>query len=199
MKYWGLILVLLWQPVWAANQLDEFLNNLSTMEAKFQQKQFSETGELLEISQGKMYIQRPGKFHWDYQNPYKQLIIADGKKVWVYDVELEQVTIKRLDAALGKTPALLLTNKGDVRKDFTITQLSKKANEIVFLLTPKSEEVQFENIHLTLRNKLLYKLKLIDNLEQTTEMTFSHAKLDIPVDPQLFVFTPPAGVDVVVE
>ena len=199
MKYWVLVLSLLWQPVWATSQLDTFLNNLKTLEAKFQQKQFSETGELLEVSQGKTYIQRPGKFRWDYQYPYKQLIVADGTKVWVHDVELEQVTIRNLDAALGKTPALLLTNKGDIHKDFTVTELSKTPKEIVFLLTPKSDGTQFENIHLTLRDKLLYKLKLIDNLEQTTEIVFSHAQSGISLDPQLFVFTPPEGVDVIVE
>lgn len=181
--------------------LNKFLNELQTLHASFEQKQFNDKGKLLESSQGEVYLQRPGKFRWDYQKPYQQLIVADGKQVWVYDDDLEQVTIKPLDEALGKTPALLLTkNTNKIENDFAVTnQPQQDANLTVFVLKPKGKQVQFENIRITLQQQNLNAMELVDNLGQMTRIQFKPITTNKPLDAKLFTFTPPEGTDVVEE
>ncbi len=181
--------------------LNKFLNELQTLHASFEQKQFNDKGKLLESSQGEVYLQRPGKFRWDYQKPYQQLIVADGKQVWVYDDDLEQVTIKPLDEALGKTPALLLTkNANKIENDFAVTsQPQQDANLSVFMLKPKGKQVQFESIRITLQQQNLNAMELVDNLGQMTRIQFKPITTNKPLDAKLFTFTPPAGTDVVEE
>jgi chaperone LolA len=181
--------------------LNKFLNELQTLHASFEQKQFNDKGKLLESSQGEVYLQRPGKFRWDYQKPYQQLIVADGKQVWVYDDDLEQVTIKPLDEALGKTPALLLTkNSNKIENDFAVTNMPQQdANLTVFMLKPKGKQVQFESIRITLQQQNLNMMELVDNLGQMTRIQFKPITTNKPLDVKLFTFTPPAGTDVVEE
>src|SRR3990172_7508337 len=87
--------------------LDEYLAQFRTLQAQFEQTVINEKGKTLESSKGKVYLQRPGKFHWDYEQPYVQSIIGDGQKVWIYDQDLEQVTIRPMQKAIGSTPALI--------------------------------------------------------------------------------------------
>lgn len=177
--------------------LNKFLNELQTLHATFEQKQFNDKGKLLESSQGEVYLQRPGKFRWDYQKPYQQLIVADGKQVWVYDDDLEQVTIKPLDEALGKTPALLLTKQTNkIENDFAVTA---ENNGSSFVLKPKGKQVQFENIRLSLQQNSLSSMELVDNLGQKTQIQFKPITTNKPLDAKLFTFTPPEGTDVVEE
>ncbi|MEN9847266.1 MAG: hypothetical protein RL368_6 [Pseudomonadota bacterium] len=181
--------------------LNKFLNELQTLHASFEQKQFNDKGKLLESSQGEVYLQRPGKFRWDYQKPYQQLIVADGKQVWVYDDDLEQVTIKPLDEALGKTPALLLTkNSNKIENDFTVSNMPQQdANSTVFMLKPKGKQVQFDSIRITLQQQNLNAMELVDNLGQITRIQFKPITTNKPLDAKLFTFTPPEGTDVVEE
>jgi chaperone LolA len=181
--------------------LNKFLHELQTLHASFEQKQFNDKGKLLESSQGEVYLQRPGKFRWDYQKPYQQLIVADGKQVWVYDDDLEQVTIKPLDEALGKTPALLLTkNINKIENDFAVSNLPQQdANSTVFMLKPKGKQVQFDSIRITLQQQNLNAMELVDNLGQMTRIQFKPITTNKPLDAKLFTFTPPEGTDVVEE
>lgn len=196
-SYWLFLLIFWLTPAWAEENLDDFLNTLKTFYAEFEQKQFSEGGNLLETAHGEVYIQRPGKFRWDYQQPYDQLIIADGKKVWIYDHDLEQVTIKQINDALGKTPALLLSSDSKVTDNFMVTTLHPQENVTRFTLKPKDTQAQFDSLRINLQSSALQSLELIDNLGQTTFITFKKVNLNQVFKPDLFVFKPPAGVDII--
>lgn len=194
-----LVLIILYCPVtlWANPVLENFLNSLQTLHAQFEQRQFSETGKLLEISKGEVYVKRPGKFRWEYQQPYDQLIVADGRSVWIYDKDLEQVTIKNLDDALGKTPALLLSTDGNVDRNFFVIELPRQRQLTRLLLKPKNEDAQFKSIQLNLQGHILSGLELKDNFGQTTFIAFKQAKNNLVFNESLFVFRPPSGTDVI--
>jgi outer membrane lipoprotein carrier protein len=201
-KLLGLFLLLWCLPSWLyANEiLENFLRGLNTLEARFEQSLYNEKGDLLEKSQGEMYVQRPNKFRWDYQHPYTQLIVADGERVWIYDSELEQVVVKSVDQALGKTPAFLLSSSRQIVEDFFVEQLPFKIKGITRLeLTPKDTEAQFDSMRINLRGNNLLGFELVDNLGQTTYITFSQVKQNQIVGEGLFIFTPPAGVDIIDE
>jgi len=183
--------------LWANPVLDNFLDNLQTLHAQFEQQQFSETGKLLEISKGEVYVKRPGKFRWEYQTPYDQLIVADGKSVWIYDKDLEQVTIKSLNNALGKTPALLLSADEKVDKNFFVVDLPPQGNLTRLLLRPKSEEAQFKSIQLNLQGYVLSGLELKDNFGQTTTISFKQVNKNLAFKEDLFMFKPPPGTDII--
>ncbi len=201
MKRFILLLSLLLSPqLYAQQDLAIFLNGLNTLQANFVQRLYADTGELVEETEGQMYIQRPNRFHWAYQIPYKQLIIADGKRVWIYDEDLEQVTIKNFGVALGETPALLLSsNQPDVEKNFNIKKLNSQSNYTRLQLDPKTNEAQFVKVILTLDGQQLHGLDLVDNLGQTTTMHFKNMARNKTLDNTLFQFTPPEQVDVINE
>jgi outer membrane lipoprotein carrier protein len=196
-KYWFLILLFI--PNWLSAQenLNDFLQSLQTLYGQFYQELYNEKGKLLERAQGKMYMQRPNKFRWEYEQPYNQLIVADGKKVWIYDRELEQVTEKSLDKTIGKTPAFLLSRSRQLGEDFFINPLSTQEGKTRFELIPKDAHAQFDSIRISLRNKALLGFELVDNLGQTTYITFGQLIKNRNLDEGLFIFTPPAGIDII--
>ncbi len=200
-RYW-LLLLLGCLPNWlyAHEILDNFLQDLNTLHGQFEQELYNEKGVSLEKSQGQMYVQRPDKFRWDYQEPYEQLIVADGKKVWIHDSDLEQVTVRNLDKALGKTPALILSSNRKIEEDFLVKmkKLPSPKGYTRFELRPKDNtEAQFDSMYLNVIGKVLLSLELVDNLGQTTHIIFSKLKRNQPLNVKLFVFTPPVGVDVI--
>ncbi len=200
MKLRWLLLLLCYLPsvLYANEVLDHFLQTLQTLQAQFVQKLYNEQGRLLEQSQGKMYVQRPNRFHWNYLHPYNQLIVADGERVWIYDKDLEQITLKKLDDALGKTPAFLLSSNRPVEDDFVVNQLpSKKRGITRFKLIPKDAQAQFESMYLNLKGKVILGLEFKDNLGQKTVITFKQVKRNRKLGEELFIFTPPAGVDII--
>ena len=176
--------------------LNEFFNNLKTLHAQFEQKSIDEDGNLLESSEGEVYLQRPAKFRWHYQRPYEQLIVSDGEKVWIYDLDLEQVTVKSMDSTLGKTPAWLLTSGKNVENDFIVTELSKQAGVTYWFLKPKDKEAQFNSISLSLKNDEIQHFELKDNFGQTTVITFKQSRYNQTLDKAYFTFTPPKDVDI---
>ena len=193
-----LLCYLLPSGLYAHEALDNFLRNLDSLQAYFVQKLYSEEGRLMETSLGRMQMQRPNKFRWNYQHPYSQLIVADGKSVWIYDSDLEQVTLKTLDKALGKTPAFLLSSNRRIEADYYVTQLSSKVGKR-FKLIPKDAQAQFDSMQMHLSGKTLLGLELIDNLGQKTFITFSQVKRNPRLAQELFIFTPPAGVDIITD
>ncbi len=180
--------------------LNNFLKDTKTLHANFYQELFDEKGQLLEKSEGEMFVQRPGKFRWDYQTPYKQLIVADGAAVWVYDIDLEQVSKKAMNKALGKTPAILLSSHTNVEEEFFVNALPAPAPDVVLLeLRPKDAQAQFETIRINLKNNELIAFELLDNLGQKTKMSFSQIEHNTKLASHLFIFVPPAGVDIIEE
>jgi outer membrane lipoprotein carrier protein len=199
--YWIWIMPLSAAEVVDSHQiLNDFLKDTKTLHANFHQELMDEKGQLLEVSEGEMYVQRPGKFRWDYQKPYKQLIVADGSTVWVHDVDLEQVSKKTMSKALGKTPAVLLSSHSNVEEDFFVNRLPAPAPEVILLeLRSKDAQAQFETIRVSLKNNELIAFELLDNLGQKTKMSFSQIERNGKLASQLFIFVPPAGVDIIEE
>jgi chaperone LolA len=145
-------------------------------------------------------MQRPGKFRWDYLSPYEQVIVADGKKLWVYDKDLEQVTVNQLDAAIGNTPALLLSGDESLELSFRIVELDKKTAGLDWVeLFPKEAQSSFTSMRLAFSAHHLEYMELIDSFGQTTQIKFSNTKNNPDINANLFNFTPPKGVDVIGE
>ena len=180
----------------AGERLDAYLSGLDTVASRFEQRLFDESRKLLERARGTVLIDRPGRFRFDYTDP-PQLIVGDGARVWIYDPELAQVTVRDLDAALGSTPAVLLTSGRPVAEGFRVEQLDVGANVEAFALEPKSEDASFIQIRLAFAGGELRRMELDDQFGQTTLLTFHdiQRRPDLPAD--AFTFTPPAGVDVI--
>lgn len=194
----GLVLAVLWLPGAArADALDSFLQDLRTWHAEFEQNQFDEGGAILEHSTGTVDLQRPGKFRWEYLDPYRQLIVADSQQIWIYDQDLEQVTLKDFTAALGNTPALLLTSDQKIDESFTVSALPQEDEFAHFELIPKDENAQFQSLRLSFQGDLLKQIELQDNLGQTTLISFHTQQRNPALSAELFVFTPPEGVDII--
>lgn len=184
---------------YANAELDRVIKNFQSLEAQFEQRLLNETGQLTEISQGNVAIQRPKKFRWDYHSPYEQLIVADGEQVWVYDKDLEQVTVKNLDDALRNTPAFLLKNTNtSITEDFTVKVLNSDQNSQHYALTPKDKQAPFARIELVIKAKqVIEKLILKDKFEQTTIIRFTQPHMNRDIEEGFFIFTPPAGTDII--
>lgn len=186
-------------PAFAATpeqRLKSFLAKATTLQANFTQVQVDEKGNLGKRSTGVFYLQRPGKFRWNYQKPYDQQIVSGAGKVWFYDKDLEQVTAKKLTQAIGSTPALLLTGDVPLEKNFTIENQSDEEGIAILKLIPKSEESGFKYVQIGLENNSLVGMELSDNFGQLTRIYFENLKTGLRLDPALFDFTAPPGVDV---
>ena len=177
-------------------RLKSFLAKATTLQADFTQVQVDEKGNLGKRSTGVFYLQRPGKFRWNYQKPYNQEIVSGAGKVWFYDKDLEQVTAKKLTQAIGSTPALLLTGEVPLEQNFTIENQSDEEGIAIIKLIPKSEESGFKYVQIGLENNVLVGMELNDNFGQLTRIYFENLKTGLRLDPILFTFTPPPGVDV---
>ena len=192
-----------WLPAaMAGNGLDalhDFFTDVKGFSADFEQAVFAERSTQMQTSTGHMMLQRPGQFRWDYKTPYKQLIVGDGKKIWIYDEDLEQVTVKAQDAALNNTPAQLLSSNDAVENNFKITELGAK-NDINWLeLESREKNVTFTTIRLGFRDKNLTVMELKDTLGNQTLLTFSKVQRNPVIDQAKFKFIPPEGVDVIGE
>ena len=177
-------------------RLDGYLSGLGSVSSQFEQRLFDERRNLIEQAGGTVLLDRPGRFRFDYTNP-PQLIVGDGERVWIYDPELAQVTVRDIDAALGSTPAALLTSEQPVEEGFRVEAIDIGGNVELFALEPKTEDASFTRIRLAFTGGELRRMELVDQFGQTTLLAFHDIRRqsEIPVD--AFTFTPPAGVDVI--
>lgn len=185
----------------ATAPLDEFLKGLVGLKARFEQVLLDEQGVERERSQGTFYLSRPGRFRWDYESPYQQSIIANGQRVYVYDKDLEQVTVKPLQKALGSTPALLLDGEVNIEERFVVSRGTPTEGLVWIELGPRDaravrESGGYAQIRLGFAGSSLKRMDLRDNLNQTTRIELKSAERNPSLDPSLFTFTPPPGVDV---
>lgn len=176
--------------------LKSFLGSAGSLTADFSQVTVDETGNQDQQSKGVFSLQRPGKFRWDYKQPYQQEIISNGDKVWFFDADLEQVTVKRLDAAIGSTPALLLSGEMTLDDNFILIEQDDKDGLRWIKLLPKTEASSFTSIVLGLDESALKRMELSDKFGQTTRISFSNIKTNHRLDAATFQFDPPKGVDV---
>jgi outer membrane lipoprotein carrier protein len=198
-----LILILLLAPFATAHAVDgkallkQFLQGLTTLEADFQQtlEQPDQGGVL--FSSGTFYLKRPGRLRWEYDPPNDQLIVADGKRIWLYDKELEQVSHRSQQAALKGTPAQLLSTIGPLEEHFEIKDLGVHAGLNWVELLPKDKDSQFRSVRLALNDKQLLRMEMADTFGQTTRFEFTHMQRNPQLDDKLFDFTPPPAVDLI--
>ena len=181
------------QPV---KQLKDFLKASKSLSADFKQVVINEAGKPVQTSYGVFYLQRPGKFRWDYQKPFQQQIVANSGKVWFYDQDLDQVTVKKLDESLGSTPALLLSGDISLDDNFIIEKQGIEGSMQWIKLSPKSQESSFKYILIGLNKGSLGGMELSDNFGQLTRIYFSSVLLNPPIKQTLFQFQAPKGADV---
>ena len=177
--------------------LREFLAGLKSFSAGFEQKLYSEFDEELEHSVGTVYIQRPGKFQWAYFEPYTQSIISDGAALWIYDEDLQQATVKDATHSLGDSPASILDGSGDIDVHYVVLNTGVQAGVEWLELTPRDADSDYTTLRLGFSGSTLSGMVMFDNLGQRTEITFKDARRNKKLDPALFDFTPPAGLDVI--
>ena len=179
------------------NQLDKFLEGLETLSAGFEQTLLNQYGEELEKSMGVMHLRRPGMFHWAYSEPYAQYLISDGVNLWIYDEDLEQVSIRDIANMIDDSPAAILAGDIDIDAHYIVMK-SDSSGEIDWLeLTPRDIESQYVAIRLGFQNEQLVRMIMFDSLGQTTQIVLLDIERNNTLDIELFQFTPPAGVDVI--
>ena len=191
----------------AIEKLHAFLETTKTLRANFSQIVVAKNGKRPQQSSGVMIFSRPGKFRWQIEKPYAQLLVGDGEKVWIYDPDLRQVTVKKIGNALGGTPAALLAGesggknggKSALEKDFTLREAGEREGLEWVEAVPKSQESGFEKLRLGFAGSDLKAMELFDNFGQTTSLGFSKVERNPALAASLLRFTPPAGVDVIGE
>jgi outer membrane lipoprotein carrier protein len=181
------------QPI---EQLKVFLKNSRSLTADFKQVVINEAGNPVQTSYGVFLLQRPGKFRWNYEKPFQQQIVSDSGKVWFYDQDLDQVTVKKLDESLGSTPALLLSGDISLEDNFTLEHQGSEEDMKWIKLLPKSQESSFKYILIGLKKGSLGGMELSDNFGQLTRIYFSNVIINPPIKQTLFQFQPPKGADV---
>ncbi|MCS3902774.1 outer membrane lipoprotein carrier protein [Methylohalomonas lacus] len=179
------------------DKLRSFLEDLDSLTADFEQQLRDESGDLLETSRGKLYLQRPGRFDWQYNEPYAQRILTDGDTLWIYDEDLEQVTIRDMEAGMQATPAAILGGSADIDELYDIVDLGELEGYDWVRLESRDEDSQYSDVRLGFDGRKLGMMILSDNFGQTTRIDFSNVELNPGLDTSRFEFTPPDGVDVI--
>lgn len=183
----------------ATDALKVFLTQTQTVKARFAQMVLDKNLKQLQQAQGVMQFSRPGKFRWDYLKPYEQTIVGDGTRLWIYDKDLNQVTVRKLDLALGASPAALLAGSNDLERDFTLTNLGVEKGLDWLEATPKKRDNIFERVRMGFGKSGLEAMELRDQFGQVTVITFADVERNPRLAAEVFRFTPPKGVDVITE
>ena len=179
------------------DRINAFLSSIQSMQANFEQSLYDEDLNHLEDSRGVMYLQRPGRFRWDYVEPYPQMIISNGQTLWLYDSELAQVTVKSLDQGIENTPSMLLSSEEPLEDHFEIAELPASDDKVWVELKPKSPDATFSNMRLVFAGDDLHSMELVDSFGQTTQIKFLLLRKNPDIDENRFEFIPPDGVDVI--
>ena len=181
------------------DMLRTFLQQTTTGRAHFAQIIVDKNLKQLQQATGTMQFARPGKFRWEYDKPYEQLIVGDGSRLWVYDKDLNQVSVRKLDKALGDSPAALLAGSNEIEKIYNLTNLGNQEGLDWVEALPKSKENAFERIRLGFSQKGLEAMELRDQFGQVTVIKFAGVERNPKLSPELFRFVPPKGADVISE
>ena len=203
MKQTGVLLFCLTASVveaGAISSLKSFIQNARTVRAEFSQTVLDKNTRVVQRGSGVMQFERPGKFRWVYEKPYEQLIVGDGARIWFYDHDLNQVTVRKLDAAIGSSPAALLAGSGNIEADFDLEEIGLQGDTEWLEARPKAKESTFEWVRLGFSRKgILKAMELHDHFGQTTVLAFAGLEQNSRLAPELFKFNPPPGADVISE
>lgn len=177
--------------------LKTFLSEVKSGRAHFRQLVLDKKMTTVQEASGTMLFSRPGKFRWVYEKPYEQLIVGDGAKLWMYDADLRQVTVKQMDRAIGSSPAALLAGSNEIERHFDLKDLGKRGTLEWLEATPKDKESAFESVRMGFSGMGLEVMELRDHFGQTTVIRFSGLERNPKLAPDVFRFTPPKGADVI--
>ena len=180
-------------------KLHAFIEQTRSAKANFSQEVIDSNGSVQQQASGTVQFQRPGKFRWTYDVPYVQVIVGDGEKLWIYDKDLNQVTKRNLDKALGSSPAALLAGADDVDQYFSLNAVGVKKKLDWLEVKPYDEDSLFEKVRMGFRGNTLEVMELHDHFGQKTTITFSNLQRNPKTSPDLYTFTIPKGADVVTE
>lgn len=182
----------------AIDSLKAFVQQAHTFKAAFSQTLLDKNLQVMQQASGVMMFERPGKFRWMYEKPYQQLIVGDGSRVWFYDHDLNQVTVRQLDLAIGSSPAALLAGGSAIERDFELAELEVHDDIEWLEAVPKAKESTFELIRMGFTpSGELREMVLRDNFGQFTLLAFTDLDTNPVLPPDLFRFTPPEGADVI--
>ena len=198
------LLLAVWMPctAWAASSIDTLkamFAQTTTARAHFAQIVLDRNMKMLQQATGTMQFSRPGRFRWEYDRPYEQVIVSDGSKVWLYDKDLNQVTVRRFDRALGSSPAALLAGSDDIEKSYRLTSLGRQDGLDWLEAVPRTQDTAFERVKLGFGKAGLEAMELRDQFGQITVIKFSTIERNPKLSPESFRFTPPKGADVISE
>jgi outer membrane lipoprotein carrier protein len=183
-----------------SDKLRHFISSSLSGQANFTQVVQDKKGRKIQSATGTMQFVRPGKFRWVYQKPYEQIIVGDGEKFWLFDVDLNQVTVKKLDAALGSSPAALLSGNSEIERAFLLTDTATKDGLEWLEASAKASDTGFEKITMAFNAQGdLVVMELLDSFGLRTELRFSNMQRNPKLPATLFKFVPPKGVDVLGE
>ena len=179
--------------------LKAFLQQTTSGKARFAQIIVDKNLKELQRVTGTMQFQRPGKFRWEYHKPYEQTIVGDGAKLWIYDKDLNQVTVRKLDQAIGNSPAALLAGNNEIERVYTLTNLGNQEGLDWLEAVPKAKENAFERVRLGFSASGLQAMELRDAFGQVTIIKFAGLERNPVLPADVFRFTPPKGADVITE
>ncbi len=201
MKYLIAVLVLIASSASASDddaerRLKAALENMDNLSAEFKQTLRDEDKNVVQQSRGTLKLQRPGKFAWVYTDPFEQQIVADGSELWIYDVELDQVTVKPMDQGISNAPIMILMKQADVGEQFNIVEVGQRKYLYWIELEPQARDIEYTRIFIGLEDGNLRAMELQDQFGQSTQIVFENLRLGVVHNPATFKFVPPPGVDV---
>jgi outer membrane lipoprotein carrier protein len=199
----ALLLLMLCLPALSAasgiEHLRNFVSQTTTAKARFAQMVLDKNLKMLQQATGTMQFSRPGKFRWEYDKPYEQTIVGDGSRLWIYDKDLNQVTVRKLDSALGASPAALLAGSNAIEQSYALANLGTQEGLEWLEAVPKTRDTAFERIRLGFSGAGLQAMELRDQFGQVTVIRFADLERNPRLPPESFRFTPPKGADVISE
>ena len=178
-------------------KLNESVRALSTLQANFYQQVLDSQGEIIQEAKGIFQLKKPGRFRWHYDPPYSQQIVADGKNLWLFDLELAQATVQPIEEALGSAPIILLTDLKPLSEDFELREMPESFGLEWIALVPKIQDTEFYRIEIGLDGTKVREMKLHDHFDQQTIIRFSEIDMNTELPDSRFKFSIPDGVDVI--
>lgn len=179
----------------AVDQLRAFAQGTKSARGEFTQRTIR-SGRPMDAASGQFAFARPGKFRWTIAKPYEQLLVADGEKLWIWDKDLNQVTVKTLGAALGESPAAILFGSNDLEKNFALKEAGARDGLEWLEATPRAKDGTFSRVLIGFRNGVPEAMELVDAFGQVSELAFRNVVRNADVGADQFTFAPPKGADV---
>jgi len=183
--------------VGSIERLKAFAAQTQSARATFTQTVQDKDGATVQTANGKLVFARPGKFRWEYEKPYQQTIVGDGQRLWIYDKDLNQVTVKKMEGALGNSPAALLAGSNDIEQYYNLDAKGTKGGLDWLEAYPRDEDSMFSKVRMGFKGNTLDTMELYDHMGQLTVIRFSKLQRNPKLADSLFTFTPPAGTDVI--